>query len=63
MNTAVELARPLDPKKSQSITMELNSKQIEEVNKLYATGFWGNTPRQTVLRIFDAALRNIALLK
>lgn len=35
-------------------------KQIELINRLHATGFWGSTPREVVRRLIDRALEEQA---
>lgn len=57
MSTPSKLARAMDPRKAQSVTITLNAAKVEIVNRLYLTGLWGGTPAETVRRLFDEALK------
>lgn len=50
-----KLKRGLDPERSAQVILVLNQKQIELVNNLLATGVWGNSAAQVVMRLFDSA--------
>lgn len=52
---AAKLKRSLDPEKRAEIILHLNEKHIELVNRLLATGMWGNSAAQVVMRLFDKA--------
>ena len=51
-----KLQRTLAPGTNGKIYLALNGKQSALVNELMATGVWGNTPAQVVMRLFDRQL-------
>lgn len=59
--TATALARPLSTEDQCRITVELNIPMIEIVNRLYATGLWGNSPTKVVERLLCEAMKPHAL--
>lgn len=57
---ASTLTRSLDLEAGCDISFSPNVKQIELINRLHATGFWGSTPREVVRRLIDRALEEQA---
>ncbi len=50
-----KLKRGLNPEKAPQVFLSLNEKHVELINRLLATGLWGNTANQVVIRLFDSA--------
>lgn len=48
---SAKLTRKLDAEAPQSFTLTLNTAQIEIVNRLYATGLYGNSVAEVVRRL------------
>lgn len=55
------LKRSLNPENQQRIDIFPNVKQIELINQLHATGFWGTTPHEVVRRLLDRAMEEQAI--
>lgn len=45
--------RKMDPTKPQAVTIQLNPRQIEIVNRLYEGGLHGNSCAEVVRRLFS----------
>ena len=54
---APKLTRALNPDSQTIIRLELNAAQIEIVNRLYATGLWGNSATRVVERLLCEAMK------
>lgn len=51
-----KLSRTLKEGVQHEVAIGLNIKQAEIVNRLLSTGLYGNSPRQVIQRLLDAAL-------
>lgn len=60
MSKPSTLKRPLNPDNQQRIDFYPNEAQMRLINALYATGYWGSTPREVVRRLVDRALEEQA---
>lgn len=54
------LARSLSAANQQSICFSPNIRQIELINELLATGYWGGSPAEVVRRLIDRSLETYA---
>lgn len=57
MRTPSKLQRGIDPDSNYSVTLTLNPKLIEIVSRLYASGLWGDTPKEVCERLFCEACK------
>jgi hypothetical protein len=59
MSSANKLARKMDPDCPQYVTIKLNPRQVEIINRLHAQGLHGNTCADVVRRLFcDGCLQH-----